>query len=71
LHCINNPKFKANINDAKPDKPTQNIPRVTKLIKRITIQKTIENNCGSQKNNELILEITLVGFEEAKYQVYV
>jgi hypothetical protein len=71
LHCINNPKFKTNKNDANPDKPTQNIPRVTKLIKRITIQKTIENNCGSQKNNELILEITLAGFEEAKYQVYV
>lgn len=69
LHCINKPKFKTNRNDVNPAKPNQNIPKVTRLIKRITIQNTIARSWGAQKNMEFTIEITLVCLEEAKYQV--
>lgn len=71
LHCINIQKFKAKRSKTNDAKPTQNIPKVTKLIKTMIIQKTMTINCGIQKNNEFIIEITLVGLDEAKYQVYV
>lgn len=71
LHCINKAKFKTSKNDVNPARPTQNIPRVTKLIKRITIQKTKDISWGIQKNNEFIIDMTLLGLLEAKYQVYV
>jgi hypothetical protein len=66
---MNKAKFNTKRNDTNPANPTQNMPRVTKLINKITIQKSTATNCGIQKNNEFMIEIILVGLEEAKYQV--
>lgn len=64
-------KFTTNNVHTNMANPTQNMPKVTILIRAITTQNTMPTDCGIQKNNELTCEITRVGGADAKYQVYV